>query len=148
MRYFEEIYIGQTKEFGSYKISEKEIIEFASKYDPQVFHTDPIKAKQTQLGGIIASGWHTCAIFMRMFVDHYLLGGNGMPSPGIDNLKWLKPVYPNDTLSVKVTVKNKRLSKSKPDRGIVTTYCEIINQNNMTIMSLTTNGFVPVKNKN
>ena len=83
-----------------------------------------------------------------MFVDHYLLGGNGMPSPGIDNLKWLKPVYPNDTLSVKVTVKNLRLSKSKPDRGIVTTYCEIINQNNITIMSLTTNGFVPVKNKN
>ena len=146
MQYFEDIKVGETIEFGAYKISEKEIIDFANQYDPQPFHTDKQKAKETSVGTLIASGWHTCAIFMRLFVDGYLKGGNGMPSPGVDEIRWLKPVKPGDTLAIRITVKSIRKSKSKPDRGIVSNFCEVINQKDETVLSMHTNGFVPVRN--
>ena len=104
------------------------------------------KAKTSAIGTLIASGWHTCAIFMRLFVDEYLDGGNGMPSPGVDKINWHKPVKPGDTLSVKVTVESIRKSRSKPDRGIIKNFCEVINQKDEIVLSMYTNGFVPVKN--
>ena len=145
MHFFEDIKVGSTKEFGSYVVTEKEIIEFAKKFDPQPFHTD--KSINTIFGGIIASGWHTCSIFMKMYVDHYLKGGNGMPSPGVDQLSWLKPVKPGNVLHARITVKAIRKSKSKPDRAIVTTFCEVINEKDETVLTMLTNGFVPVRNK-
>ena len=146
MRYFEDIQIGDEQRFGKYSITEEEIIDFGKKFDPQPFHTSKEKAKETSIGALIASGWHTCAIFMKLFVDEYLKGGNGMPSPGVDNISWLKPVKPGDTLSVRVTVSSLRLSKSKPNRGIIKNFCEVINQNHETVLTMYTNGFVPVKN--
>ena len=146
MRYLEDIKIGEKKEFGKYYITEEEIIDFGRKFDPQPFHTHKEKAKTSAIGTLIASGWHTCAIFMRLFVDEYLDGGNGMPSPGVDKINWHKPVKPGDTLSVKVTVESIRKSRSKPDRGIIKNFCEVINQKDEIVLSMYTNGFVPVKN--
>ena len=137
--------MGDVAVFGSYQVTEPEIIDFARRYDPQNFHVNPEVAQETWVGGLIASGWHTCAIFMRMFVDHYLQGGNGMPSPGVDELRWLKPVRPNDILSVRITVKSLRRSKSRPDRGIIGHFCEILNQREEVVMSMTSNGFLPVR---
>ena len=146
MRYLEDIKVGEKKEFGKYHLSEQEIINFGKLYDPQPFHTDKEKAKTSTIGTLIVSGWHTCAIFMRLFVDEYLDGGNGMPSPGVDKINWHKPVKPGDTLSVRVTVISIRKSKSKPDRGIIKNFCEVINQKNDIVLSMYTNGFVHIKN--
>ena len=145
MQYYEDIKIGDVTEFGSYLVTEKEIIDFGNKFDPQPFHTDITQS--TIFGGLIASGWHTCSIFMRMFVDHYLKGGSGMPSPGVDQLSWLKPVKPGNTLHARVTIKALRKSKSKPDRAIVTHFCEVINENDEPVLTMSTNGFVPVRNQ-
>lgn len=145
MQYFEDLSIGDVAVFGSYQVTEEEIIDFACRYDPQAFHVDPDAAKKTSVGGLIASGWHTCAIFMRMFVDHYMQGGSGMPSPGIDELRWLQPVRPDDTLSVRITVQSLRRSKSRPDRGIIGHFCEILNQRKEVVMTMTSNGFLPTR---
>ena len=147
MQYFEDLSVGDVAVFGSYQVTEPEIIDFARRYDPQDFHVNPEVAKETWVGGLIASGWHTCAIFMRMFVDYYLQGGNGMPSPGVDELRWLKPVRPNDTLSVRITVKSLRRSKSRPDRGIIGHFCEILNQREEVVMTMTSNGFLLIRER-
>ena len=147
MRYFEDINVGDCSEFGQYLVTEEEIINFGKKFDPQPFHTSKKEAKETSVGTLIASGWHTCSIFMRLFVDEYLEGGNGMPSPGVNEIKWLKPVKPGDTISVKITVDSLRKSKSNPNRGIISNFCEVINQNNEIVLSMNTIGFIPIRNK-
>ena len=127
-RYLEDFVEGDVYEFGPIGITEEAIIDFGRKFDPQVFHTDPVKAKETVYGGLIASGWHTCSLFMRLFVDHYLPGPASLGSPGVDEIRWLKPVRPGDELTLRITVQKVKPSKSKPDRGVLFSYCEMLNQ--------------------
>jgi acyl dehydratase len=134
-RYFEDYIAGSVYEFGSIVVEEEEIIAFAKRYDPQVFHTDPEAARRTVFGGLIASGWHTAAIQSRLFKDHFLTRVASLGSPGIDELRWLKPVRPGDTLSIRVTILETKRSRSKPDRGVVLTFTEVMNQNREVVMS-------------
>ena len=144
--YFEDFQSGQTSQFGDYEVTESEIKEFASKYDPQFFHLDDEAAKQSLFGGLCASGWHTAAMFMRMLIDSLPEEHGSLGSPGINNLKWLKPVYPGYILSVRGCVSQCRLSESKPGVGLVCVNYEVINQHDMTVMSLESNGFFRCRN--
>jgi acyl dehydratase len=135
-RYFEDYVTGSVHEFGSITIDEREVIEFARRYDPQPFHTDPDAARRTAFGGVIASGWHTAGLMMRLVVDHYLSHVASLASPGVDDLRWAQPVRPGDTLSVRATTLETRRSRSKPDRGIVSTLFEVLNQRGEVVMSL------------
>jgi acyl dehydratase len=134
-RYFEDYDEGSVHEFGSIPVEEQEIINFAKRYDPQVFHTDPVEATRTVFGGLIASGWHTAALAMRLIVDHYLSHVASLGSPGVDDLRWLKPVRPGTTLSLRVTIVETRRSREKPDRGIVRSFVETMNQYHEVVMS-------------
>ncbi|MCX5873800.1 MAG: MaoC family dehydratase [Deltaproteobacteria bacterium] len=135
-RYFEDYIPGAVHEFGSVTVDEDEIIDFGKRFDPQPFHTDPMAGKQSLYGGLIASGWHSASMMMRLFVDHYLSHVASLGSPGVDELRWLKPVRPGDTLSIRVTVSNAKRSRSKPDRGILYSYCEAFNQNGDVVMTM------------
>jgi acyl dehydratase len=136
-RYFEDYVPGSVYEFGSVKVEEQEIIEFAKKYDPQVFHMDPEGAKKTRFGGLIASGWHTAAIAMRMLVDHFISRVASMGSPGADKMRWLIPVRPGDELSMRVTILKARPSRSNPEQGIIELFVEVINQKDEVVMTRT-----------
>lgn len=116
-------------------LTEAEILEFAGKYDPQPFHTDAKAAEQTIYGGLIASGWQTAATTMRMMYDSYIKDSSSMGSPGLDSIRWHKPVRPGDTLTLRVTVEKTRRSRSKPDRGIVYSKTETLNQHGEIVMS-------------
>ncbi|MGD0237562.1 MAG: MaoC family dehydratase [Syntrophorhabdales bacterium] len=118
---------GSVYQFGSIPVEEKDIVDFAERYDPQVFHVDPEAAKRTSFGGLVASGWHTVALAMRLLVDHRLSRMANLGSPGVDDLRWLKPVRPGDILSVRLTILEARRSQSKPDRGIVRGLIEVLN---------------------
>jgi acyl dehydratase len=135
-RYFEDYVPGSVHEFGSIAVEEAEMIDFARRFDPQPFHTDPVAAKQSVFGGLIASGWYTASLMMRLFVDHYLSHVASLSSPGVDQLRWLKPVRPGDMLSIRVTVSETKRSRSKPDRGIVHSYIEVLNQDRETVMTM------------
>lgn len=126
-RYLEDYVVGAVHEFGPVVVTEDEIVRFGRQFDPQVFHTDPQRARETVYGGLIASGWHTCGLFMRIFVEHYLPGRASLGSPGVDQLRWLKPVRPGDELRVRITVTNVKPSRSKPDRGVLFSFCEMLN---------------------
>ena len=134
--YWEDFYPGQVRETGSHSLSEEEIIEFARKYDPQPFHTDKDKARQSYFGGLIASGWQTAGLAMRMICDLYLLESASLGSPGIDELRWVKPVRPGDTLRLKTTVLETRASTSRPDMGTVRSRSEIYNQHGELVMHM------------
>jgi acyl dehydratase len=133
--FFEDFEVGTTEEFGEYLVTEEEILEFASKYDPQAFHLSDEAAKATLFGGLCASGWHTCAIAMRMLVDNMPESNKSLGSPGIDELRWTKPVFPGDTLRVKTTVLSKTNSRSRPDVGSLQMQNEVFNQKNELVMS-------------
>ena len=135
-RYFEDYTVGVEQEVGSVCLSESEIIEFANKYDPQDFHTDSEKAKMGPFGGLIASGWHTIAVVMRLLVDKYLDNASSLGSPGIDELRWMAPVRPGDVLTVRAKVLNARRSESKPDRGLIHTSVETSNQDGTMVMTM------------
>jgi acyl dehydratase len=135
-RYFEDYVEGDVHRFGSLLVEADEIVAFAKRYDPQAFHTDPEAAKKTQFGGLIASGWHTCGLMMRLYAEHYLTHNASLASPGLDELRWLKPVRPGDRLSVQVTVLKAAPSKSKPDRGAVTSFVEVFNQDGEVVMTM------------
>jgi acyl dehydratase len=135
-RYFEDYVPGSVHEFGSEAVEQDEVITFARRFDPQVFHTDPELAKNTIYGGLISSGWHTAGLMMRLFADHYLSKAASLGSPGIDELRWKVPVRPGDELSIRVTVLDAKRSRSKPDRGIVHSFIEVINQNREVVMSM------------
>ncbi len=139
--FFEDIREGEERRFGGHTITEVEILEFAECYDPQYFHIDPEAAKFSHFGGLIASGWHTASLSMRMIVDHFLEQTASMGSPGVDELRWLVPVRPGDTLAVHVRVDEARPSKSKPDRGLVRTSYTTINQRNEAVMTMKAAGF-------
>jgi acyl dehydratase len=137
-RYFEDFVVGETVALGSRAVAEDEIIAFARSYDPQWFHTDPVAAKNSAFGGLAASGWHTSAVFMRLFVDGMLGQSSALASPGVDALRWKKPVRPGDVLSATATVAEATLSHTKPDRGLVKHDCTVTNQRGETVMTLRT----------
>lgn len=140
-RYFEDYVPGQTHEFGCTVVDEEELVDFARRYDPQPFHIDAVAAAETPFGGLITSGWHTCAMMMRMMVDHYVSAVASLGSPGVDELRWIKPVRPGDVLRVRITVLEARVSQSKPDRGLVRSAIEMINQDDAVVMTMNTLGF-------
>ena len=134
--YWEDFYPGQVREAGGISLSEEEIIEFGRKYDPQPFHTDREKAKQSFFGGLIASGWQTAAVCMRLICDLYLLEAASMGSPGVDEVRWVKPVRAGDTLRLKTTVLETRASTSRPDMGTVRSRSEVYNQHGELVMHM------------
>ena len=134
--YFEDFQPGQCRNLGTRTISAEEIIRFAREYDPQPFHVNQEAAARSNFGGLIASGWHTCAVVMRMMCDAYLLDAASMGSPGVDELRWLAPVRAGDTITVTATVLETRRSKSKPDRGLVQSLWQVQNQRGELVLSM------------
>ncbi len=136
VRYFEDYVVGEDREAGRTTLSEAEIIDFATKYDPQDFHTDAEKAAAGPFGGLIASGWHTAAAAMRLLVDGYLSSASSLGSPGLDELRWLAPVRPDDELTVRIKVLDARRSSSKPDRGLLFSKVEVFNAEGVLVMMM------------
>ena len=127
---------GSVFEYGEIRVGEAEILEFARRYDPQFIHVDPDAAARGPFGGLIASGWQTASLMMRLLVDQFLPATASLGSPGIDELRWLRPVRPGDAVRIRVTVLDATRSRSKPDRGIVRTLVEVLNQDAEIVMSL------------
>ena len=139
-RYFEDFESGQVLELGSRTVTAEEIVEFARQFDPQPFHVDPAAAAESVFGGLIASGWHTGAMWMRLYVDTVLGSVSAQGSPGIEELRWLAPVRPGDTLHGRLTVLEATPSERRPDRGTVRIRGEMVNQDGVTVMSMTSRG--------
>ena len=135
-RHFEDYPVGAVAQYGPIVVDEAEIIEFGKRFDPQDFHTDPVKAARSPFGGLIASGWHTGSMMMRMLVDRYLSRTAGLGSPGMDELRWTAPVRPGDRLWFRFTVIEARRSESKPDRGVVRVLMEVLNDQGAVAMSV------------
>jgi acyl dehydratase len=134
--YLDDFTVGQVIEMGPRLVTEEEIVEFAREFDPQPFHTDRAAAAQSPFGGIVASGWHTIAICMRLMVDGYIGRAASMGSPGVDSARWLKPVRPGDSLTLRTQVQEIKPSRSKPDRGILRTEWNLVNQHGETVMTM------------
>ena len=134
-RYFEDYVPGEVHEFGTYTMTETEIIAFARQWDPQSFHIDPEAAADSNFGGLIASGWHTTCVMMRLLVQNWISPRASMGSPGVDEVRWHRPVRPGDSLRVRVTVESTRRSASKPDRGVIFQKSEVLNQQDELVMS-------------
>jgi acyl dehydratase len=135
VRYWEDIKAGEVIELGSCTVTKEAMLAFAREFDPQPFHTDEETAKRTIWGGLIASGWHTGSMLMRLFYDGFLKDTVSLGSPGIDELKWNKPVRPGDRLSARMTILETTPSRSKPDRGIIRSQMEVLNQHGEVVMS-------------
>jgi acyl dehydratase len=136
MMYFEDLDVGSETYFGSYEVTRQEVIEFASKYDPQPFHLSDEEAAKTHFGRIAASGWHTAAMVMSVIARHVVQHEQaGLGSPGIDELRWRKPVYPGDTLHVRGTVLEKTPSRSRPEIGSFRTQTVVTNQDDQVVMT-------------
>jgi len=146
VQYFEDIAVGATAAFGSYQVTRDEVIAFAEKYDPQPFHLSDEAAAKTHFGRLSASGWHSCAMTMAMLVEH--IGEHrqaSLGSPGIDELKWLKPVYPGDTLRCVTEVLDKRVSASRPEMGIVKSRMQVFNQDDVMVMTFVSNALMQTR---
>jgi acyl dehydratase len=137
---FEDFEPGQVYELGTTTVSADEIVAFAREFDPQPFHLDPDAAKESVFGGLIASGWHTGAMWMRLYVDSMLAGSSAQGSPGIEELRWLAPVRPGDTLQGRLTVLETAPSTRRPDRGTVRIRGEMVNQDGVTVLSMVSRG--------
>ena len=138
MIYFEDLEIGRETVYGSYEVTREEVLEFARKYDPQPFHLSDEAAAKTHFGRLAASGWHTCAMAMAVIARHVVRDEQaGLGSPGVDELRWLKPVYPGDTLSVTGRILDKTPSRSKPDLGSFRTQTLVANQHDVPVMRFT-----------
>ena len=134
--YFEDITVGHVTDFGSYEVTREEVIDFARKYDPQPFHLSDEAAARTHFGRLAASGWHTCAMTMAVIARHVVNEEQaGLGSPGVDELRWLKPVYPGDTLHVSGEIVETRPSRSKPDIGSFRTRTTVTNQDGVPVMT-------------
>ena len=141
-RYFEDYVAGSVHEFGAIRVEEQEVLDFGKRFVPLSYHTDPEAAKKSLYGGLIASGWHTAGLMMRLYTDNYLSKVANLGSPGCDELRWDKPVFPGDDLWIRVTVLETRRSESKPDRGIIRSFVEVLNQKRERVMSLKMVNFV------
>jgi acyl dehydratase len=138
MIYFEDLEVGSETYFGSYEVTREEVLEFARKYDPQPFHLSDEEAAKTHFGRLAASGWHTAAMTMAVIARHVVAHEQaGLGSPGIDDLRWKKPVYPGDTLHVKGEILEKTLSRSKPEMGSYRTHTTVTNQDGSPVMTFT-----------
>ena len=138
MIYFEDMRVGAERVFGSYDVTREEVLEFARKYDPQPFHLSDEAAAQTHFGRLAASGWHTCAMTMAVIVRAISEEQQaGLGSPGVDELRWLKPVYPGDRLTVHGKIVEATPSRSKPDIGSVRTETRVTNQDDVPVMRFT-----------
>jgi acyl dehydratase len=145
LSYFDDYALGSTYECGSVSIDQASMVAFAKEFDPQPFHVDPVAAAAGPYGGLIASGWHTAALVMRLLVENYLAAESSLGSAGLDELRWPHPVRPGDTLRVRATVVESRRSLSKPDRGIVKTVVEATNSGGATVMRATAINFMLVR---
>ena len=146
MQYFEDIEVGRTASFGHYAVTREEVMDFATKYDPQPFHLSDEAAAATYFGRLSASGWHTCAMTMAMIVANMRnKGENGLGSPGMDELRWLKPVYPGDTLRCETEILEKRISANRPGMGIYKTRMTVFNQDDVAVMTFVSNGLIRVR---
>jgi acyl dehydratase len=134
--YYEDLAATASDDIGSRQVSREDILRFAKEFDPQPFHVDEEAAKLSPFGGLIASGWMTCSMVMRMMCDAYLLESASLGSPGIDNVRWLVPVRPGDTITVVRKTMEARKSASKPDRGIIKSRWEVSNQHGELVMSM------------
>lgn len=147
MIYYEDLEVGSVRDFGRYEVTREEVMAFARSYDPQPFHLDDEAAAATHFGKLSASGWHTCAMTMRMLVDSMTeVQQAGLGSPGIDSLKWVRPVYPGDTLRVRTEVTDKRRSESKPWLGLFKSRVQTFNQNDALVLDMVSNGLISVRN--
>jgi acyl dehydratase len=135
-QYFEDYPVGAVYVGGPVTVSEQEILDFARRYDPQPMHVDKAAAEAGPFRGLIASGWHTGSLMMQMLAKHFVPTPGNLPSPGLDALRWVRPVRPGDRLSLRVVVESARLSRSKPGQGVVTSLVEVMNQDGDVIMSL------------
>jgi acyl dehydratase len=134
--YWEDFPAGQTREFGAMTVTREAILDFAGKFDPQPFHLDDEAAKHSLFGGLCASGWHTCAMAMRMMCDEYLLESASLGSPGLENLRWSKPVFPGDVLSMRHEILETRPMASKPQVGLTRSTWQVRNQHGETVLSM------------
>ena len=141
MRYWEDFEAGGVVELGPYEVTREEILDFARRYDPQPFHVEERAADEGPFGGLAASGWHTAAMFMRLFVDGILNGSASMGSPGVEELRWTAPVRPGDLLSARVRVVETYPSERRADRGTVITESEVLNQDGTVVMTMRARGF-------
>lgn len=137
--YWEDLTVGSTQELGTVQTTLDEIKAFATQFDPQPFHLDEAAASQSLFGGLCASGWHTCAMGMRLMVDNFLNQAASLGSPGLDSLKWLKPVFPGDILTMRQTILESRALKSRPDVGLVRTQWEMLNQHGDKVLHIEAN---------
>jgi acyl dehydratase len=139
--HFEDFEVGRVFELGTYEVTEEEVLSFARAYDPQPFHVDPVAAARSPFGGLVASGWHSAAIFMRLYVDEVLSRATSMGSPGVEELRWLVPVRPGDTVRGRATILETSPSSVRPDRGTVIALCELLNQRDEVATSFRARGF-------
>ncbi len=144
-RWFEDYDPGATYTLGTFSLDEAAIIDFARRFDPQPFHVDAVAAAASPYGGIIASGWHTGSAVMRLMVDEFISSRGGLGSPGLDEIRWLKPVRPGMVLEVKVTVLDARISKSKPDRGLLHHQVDVLDTSGEPVMTFKGMGLVRVR---
>jgi acyl dehydratase len=134
--YWEDLQPGSVRELGTVTPTAEDIKEFAEQFDPQPFHVDELAGRRSIYGGLCASGWHTCAMAMRLTVDNFLLESSSMGSPGLEALRWLKPVYPGDTLTLRHTILESRGMRKRPQIGIVRTRWEMFNQNGEKVLEM------------
>ena len=144
--YFEDLEVGAKAAFGRYEVTREEVIDFAGKYDPQPFHLDDAAAAATHFGRLSASGWHTCAMVMRMLVDNITERKQaGLGSPGLDELRWLRPVFPGDVLRVETELLSKKQSQSRPEMGSFQSIVRVFNQDDVQVMSMKSIGLIRVR---
>lgn len=143
LQYFEDLIVGTKASFGHYEVTRDEVMAFAAQYDPQPFHLSDEAAAQTHFKRLSASGWHTCAMTMAMVVENMKAHRQaGLGSPGIDELKWLKPVYPGDTLRCETELLEKRVSASRPEMGLFKSRMTVLNQHDVPVMTFVSNGMI------
>lgn len=146
LAYYEDLRVGVKHSFGRYEVTREEMLDFAGKYDPQPFHLDDEAAAKTHFGRLSASGWHTCAMQMSMLVEHWSKARvASLGSPGLDELKWMKPVFPGDTLRIESELLEKRRSAKRPEMGLTKTRSTVFNQHDEPVMSMIANGLVSVR---
>ena len=142
MRYWEDFHVGDVTELGPVTVTEDEIVEFATRFDPQPFHVDAEAARGSPFGGLIASGWHTAAIYMGMFVRGVLEGTASLGSPGVEELRWTAPVRPGDTLRGRATITDVAPSSTNPSRGTIFGSHEVVNQDDVVVMRFRSRGLI------
>ncbi|KQM77793.1 acyl dehydratase [Sphingomonas sp. Leaf22] len=146
MRYFEDIAVGETARFGSYRVERDAVIDFARQYDPQPFHLSDEAAAQTHFGRLAASGWHSCAMTMAMLVDHWTANPiASLGAAGIDELRWKRPVYPGDTLSCETVVRSVRASRSRAEMGNVASEVTVRNQTDEVVLTFISQALIATR---